>query len=141
MNAGDGIAALRRSCHELWRKGTLVASIAYVLARETRAANPDEALVAGLMHNIGELYIAVRAHQHGAVLGADDAATRYSATAPANCGRHPRPLEVRAVNRIRGRQPKHDRSAGGRGRPAHGRVDRRHFTRACVFYRGCSTRQ
>jgi len=76
MNAGDGVAALRPQLHELWRKGTLVASIAYVLARETRAANPDEALVAGLMHNIGELYIAVRAHQHGAVLGADDAATR-----------------------------------------------------------------
>jgi len=76
MNAGDGVAALRPQLQELWRKGTLVASIAYVLARETRAANPDEALVAGLMHNIGSLYIAVRAHQHGAVLGADDAATR-----------------------------------------------------------------
>jgi HD-like signal output (HDOD) protein len=76
MNAGDGVAALRPQLQELWRKGTLVASIAYVLARETRAANPDEALVAGLMHNIGGLYIAVRAHQHGAVMGADDAATR-----------------------------------------------------------------
>ena len=76
MNAGDGVAALRPQLQELWRKGTLVASIAYVLARETRAANPDEALVAGLMHNIGSLYIAVRAHQHGAALGADDAATR-----------------------------------------------------------------
>jgi len=76
MNSGDRVAALRPQLQELWRKGTLVASIAYVLARETRAANPDEALVAGLMHNIGSLYIAVRAHQHGAVLGADDAATR-----------------------------------------------------------------
>jgi HD-like signal output (HDOD) protein len=76
MNSGASIAALRPQLHELWRKGTLVASIAYVLARETRAANPDEALVAGLMHNIGSLYITVRAHQHGATLGADDAATR-----------------------------------------------------------------
>ena len=33
-------------------------------------------LVAGLMHNIGSLYIIMRAHQHGAVLGADDDATR-----------------------------------------------------------------
>src|SRR5258708_15552654 len=76
MNAAEGVAVLRPQLQELWRKGTLVASIAYVLARETRAANPDEALVAGLMHNIGNLYITVRAHQHGAVLGADDAATR-----------------------------------------------------------------
>src|SRR5271169_1313127 len=57
MNAGPNIAALRPQLQELWRKGTLVASIAYVLARETRAANPDEALIAGLMHNIGSLYI------------------------------------------------------------------------------------
>jgi HD-like signal output (HDOD) protein len=75
MNAGEAVAVLRPQLHELWRKGTLVASIAYVLARETRAANPDEALVAGLMYNIGNLYITVRAHQHGAALG-DDAATR-----------------------------------------------------------------
>jgi HD-like signal output (HDOD) protein len=72
----SGAAVLRPRLQELWRQGTLVASIAYVLARETRAANPDEALVAGLMHNIGNLYIIMRAHQHGAELGADDDATR-----------------------------------------------------------------
>jgi HD-like signal output (HDOD) protein len=76
MNSGPSMAVLRPQLQELWRKGTLVAAIAYVLARETGAANPDEALIAGLMHNIGSLYITVRAHQHGAVLGADDAATR-----------------------------------------------------------------
>jgi HD-like signal output (HDOD) protein len=67
---------LRPQLHELWRQGTLVASIAYVLARETGAAHPDEALVAGLMHNIGSLYIITRAHQRGATFGADDAAAR-----------------------------------------------------------------
>jgi HD-like signal output (HDOD) protein len=69
-------AVLRPQLHELWRQGALVASIANVLARETGAANPDEALVAGLMHNIGCLYIIVRAHEHGAVRGADDAVIR-----------------------------------------------------------------
>jgi len=68
--------ALRPQLHELWRQGTLVASIAYVLARETRAASPDEALVAGLMHNIGSLYIITRAHEHGAALGTDNASTQ-----------------------------------------------------------------
>jgi HD-like signal output (HDOD) protein len=57
MELGTGEADIR----ELWRKGTLVASIAYVLARETRAAKPDEALMTGLMHNIGHLYITVNA--------------------------------------------------------------------------------
>jgi HD-like signal output (HDOD) protein len=69
-------AVLRPQLHELWRQGALVASIANVLARETGAANADEALVAGLMHNIGSLYIIVRAHEHGATLGTDDAAIR-----------------------------------------------------------------
>jgi HD-like signal output (HDOD) protein len=69
-------AVLRPQLKELWRQGTLVASIANVLARETGAANPDEALIAGLMHNIGSLYIVVRAHQLGAELGTDDAAIR-----------------------------------------------------------------
>jgi HD-like signal output (HDOD) protein len=69
-------AVLRPQLHELWRQGALVASIAHVLAREIGAANPDEALVAGLMHNIGSLYIIVRAHQHGASPGAGDAVIR-----------------------------------------------------------------
>ena len=59
MEFGNGDAQLRPQIRELWRMGALVASIAYVLARETRAANPDEALMTGLMHNIGNLYIAV----------------------------------------------------------------------------------
>jgi len=61
MKLGAGEAELRPQLKELWRKGTLVASIAYVLARETQAATPDEALVTGLMHNIGRLYITVNA--------------------------------------------------------------------------------
>ncbi len=76
MKVGEGEAVLRPQLQELWRKGTLVASIAYVLARETKAGNPDEALVTGLMHNIGSLYVTVRAYQHGAALGSDDAAMR-----------------------------------------------------------------
>jgi len=63
MEFGAGEAKLKPYIRQLWRKGALVASIAYVLARETRAAKPDEALMTGLMHNIGELYITVTPHQ------------------------------------------------------------------------------
>jgi len=59
MEFGSGDAQLRPHIRELWRRGALVAAIAYVLARETRAAKPDEALMTGLMHNIGDLYITV----------------------------------------------------------------------------------
>jgi len=66
MEFDSGDTELRPQIRELWRIGALVASIAYVLARETRAANPDEALMTGLMHNIGELYITVSSPRRAA---------------------------------------------------------------------------
>jgi HD-like signal output (HDOD) protein len=55
---------LRPQLQELWRKSTLVAALAQVLARATRAANPDQATIAGLLHNIGRLYIIARAEKY-----------------------------------------------------------------------------
>ncbi len=61
MKLVDADSALRPQLQELWRKSALVASLGYVVARETRAANADEALVVGLMHNFGRLYLLLRA--------------------------------------------------------------------------------
>jgi HD-like signal output (HDOD) protein len=61
MQFGGCEPALRSRLQQLWRDGALVAAIAYVLARETRTANPDEALLTGLLHNIGKLYITLNA--------------------------------------------------------------------------------
>jgi HD-like signal output (HDOD) protein len=61
MEFGAGQTDFQPRIRELWREGTLVAAIAYALARETRVAIPDEALMAGLLHNIGRLYAAVNA--------------------------------------------------------------------------------
>jgi HD-like signal output (HDOD) protein len=66
MTLASGEASLRPTLQKLWRQGTLVAAIAYVVARETRVAKPDEALMTGLMHNIGRLYIAVSETRHTA---------------------------------------------------------------------------
>lgn len=57
MQPGHCEPTLKSKLQDLWREGALVAAIAYVLARETQTANPDEALLTGLMHNIGKLYI------------------------------------------------------------------------------------
>lgn len=73
MEFGNGEAKLRPQIRELWRTGALVAAIAYVLARETGVAKPDEALMTGLMHNIGNLYITVGA-PHRAASAEDGAA-------------------------------------------------------------------
>jgi HD-like signal output (HDOD) protein len=61
MKLVDADSALRPQLQELWRKSALVAALGYVVARETRAASADEALVAGLMHNFGRLYLLLRA--------------------------------------------------------------------------------
>jgi HD-like signal output (HDOD) protein len=75
MKLGSGGEELRPHIRELWRKGALVAAIAYVLAKETGAAKPDVALMCGLMHNIGELYVLI-SEPHRAAEFASNQATR-----------------------------------------------------------------
>jgi HD-like signal output (HDOD) protein len=48
----------------LWERSTLVASIAYVLARRCTKINPDEALLTGILHGIGKLYVLTRVADH-----------------------------------------------------------------------------
>jgi len=59
---------LRGVLQEMWRKGALVAALGYVIARETKVVRPDEALVTGLLHNVGRLYLLVRAQPKAALL-------------------------------------------------------------------------
>ena len=65
MQPGNCEPTLKSKLHDLWREGALVAAIAYVLARETQTANPDEALLTGLMHNIGRHYITLNMPKGG----------------------------------------------------------------------------
>ncbi len=56
--------AIRSELADLWGKSTLVAALTRVLAIRFHAANPDEAQLAGLLHNIGRVYILARADRH-----------------------------------------------------------------------------
>lgn len=49
---------------DLWQRSTLVAAFAYVLARTASTVNPDEAMLGGMMHGIGKLYVLTRAGNH-----------------------------------------------------------------------------
>ena len=53
-----------------WQHSTMVAALAHVVATHTRAADADEAMLAGLMHNIGGVYILARA-EPGSLLFSD----------------------------------------------------------------------
>lgn len=45
---------------KLWKHSLLVASLSYILAKKQTRINPDEAMLAGLLHDIGEFYILTR---------------------------------------------------------------------------------
>lgn len=58
------LGALKPFLHELWEHSVRVAAIAHVLAAKLTRIHPDEALLAGLFHDIGKLYILMRAEYH-----------------------------------------------------------------------------
>jgi HD-like signal output (HDOD) protein len=67
------IAQLRRAAElkpiakeleALWQEATLAAALAYSVASRVRSVNADESMLAGLMHNVGKIYILARANRH-----------------------------------------------------------------------------
>ena len=64
LRAGAELKSIAAPLNELWQRNVLVASIAYVLARKRTQVNPDMALLTGLLHGVGRLYIMTRAVRH-----------------------------------------------------------------------------
>jgi HD-like signal output (HDOD) protein len=64
IRKANKLAGLEHHLNELWQRSTLVAAFAYVLARTCSRVNPDEAMLGGMMHGIGKLYILTRATDH-----------------------------------------------------------------------------
>ncbi len=57
-----------RKLREVWNKSAEIAGIAYVLCRHYTRLMPDQATLAGLVHQIGVLPILTYAEEHGALL-------------------------------------------------------------------------
>jgi len=55
---------LKSHLETLWKHSLKVAAIAYVLAAKTTNINPDEAMLAGLVHDIGKFYILIRSDRN-----------------------------------------------------------------------------
>jgi HD-like signal output (HDOD) protein len=60
----------------IWQEGVRVAALAHAMAKESQLLRPDEALLAGLLHNIGKVYIIARTPKGAAQVHVDDAALR-----------------------------------------------------------------
>jgi HD-like signal output (HDOD) protein len=54
-------AAIRPELERLWQQSVQVAALSFTMAKESRRVRPDEGLLAGLLHNIGEVYMVARA--------------------------------------------------------------------------------
>jgi len=63
MRKSESLAGLKAPMTELWERSVLVAAMSYVVAKRFTNVNPDSALLAGLMHGMGKLYILTRASQ------------------------------------------------------------------------------
>ncbi len=64
LKKADALKGLEKPLDVLWRRSAAVAAMSHVLAKRLSRINPDTALLAGLLHGIGELYILTRAKQH-----------------------------------------------------------------------------
>ncbi|MGH8176130.1 MAG: HDOD domain-containing protein [Steroidobacter sp.] len=54
---------ISKELEALWQETTMVAALAYSIASRSRV-NADESMLAGLLHNVGKIYILARANRH-----------------------------------------------------------------------------
>jgi HD-like signal output (HDOD) protein len=67
---------IRTQLERCWQQGMRVASLAHAIAKESRCVRPDEAMLAGLLHNIGMVYILARSPRDSSPETLNDAALR-----------------------------------------------------------------
>jgi HD-like signal output (HDOD) protein len=65
------LAPIRAELGAIWRSSNEVAAICYVVARRAFGRQPDEAMLAGLLHGIGGLYILTHTQKAAPELRAD----------------------------------------------------------------------
>lgn len=56
---------ISKELEQLWQEATMVAALAYAIAGRASGINADESMLAGLLHNVGKIYILARANRHG----------------------------------------------------------------------------
>lgn len=59
---------IRSRLEALWDRSALMACTAFVLAKRCEGVNRDHAMLAGLLHGVGKLYVLTRASKHPFVL-------------------------------------------------------------------------
>ena len=55
---------IAKELEALWQEATMVAALAHSVASRASKVNADESMLAGLLHNVGKIYILARANRH-----------------------------------------------------------------------------
>ena len=63
---------LRDAIKAIWQRSLSLASMSFVIARQTASVNADNAFLSGLFHEIGKLYILTQAREFPALMGDSD---------------------------------------------------------------------
>jgi HD-like signal output (HDOD) protein len=61
LRRAEAYRGLEKQFNELWHTSTQVAAVSYVLAKKVTKPNAELALLAGLLHAVGKLYLLTRA--------------------------------------------------------------------------------
>ena len=64
LKKADNLKGLEQPLDELWKASAAVAAMSHAVARRFSKVNPDTAMLAGLLHGIGKLYILTRSVHH-----------------------------------------------------------------------------
>jgi HD-like signal output (HDOD) protein len=63
----ESLKGLEKPLDELWKSSAAVAAMSHAVAKRYSRVNPDTAMLAGLLHGIGKLYILTRSSKHPAL--------------------------------------------------------------------------
>ena len=67
LRRASGFKGIERHLNALWHHSVLVAALSLAVARRSGKVNPDTAMLTGLVHGVGKLYILTRTANHPAL--------------------------------------------------------------------------
>jgi len=67
LRSAPAFKAIERPLNAFWQHSVLVAALSFVLARRSGRCSADSAMLAGIVHGVGKLYILTRAMRHPAL--------------------------------------------------------------------------
>jgi HD-like signal output (HDOD) protein len=72
LRRAPDLAHIRVELESCWEEGIRVAALAHAMAKESGAVRADEAMLAGLLHNIGRIYIIARSPKDAGSMRCDE---------------------------------------------------------------------